>query len=149
MQWGHSSQFSCPPGEHCTTQRHDWWPSLCHDVHNLISASPVCTQSNDFHSPSSGLLQPLPIPFCTVVDRFSKAAHFIPLLKLPSAIETSSLMIQHVYRLHGIPTDIVSDLSPQFAPTPVSQHRRTLESGPPLTWPIQHQGELHMPEMPA
>lgn len=50
----------------------------------------------------------------TIVDRFSKAAHFIPLNKLPSASETVDLLVQHVVRLHGIPTDIVTDRGPQF-----------------------------------
>jgi len=51
----------------------------------------------------------------TIVDRFSKAVHFIPLPKLPSALETATLITQHVFRLHGIPQDIVSDRGPQFA----------------------------------
>ena len=51
----------------------------------------------------------------TIVDRFSKAVHFVPLPKLPTALETANLLILHVFRLHGIPTDIVSDRRPQFA----------------------------------
>lgn len=50
----------------------------------------------------------------TTVDGFSKAAHFIPLPKLPSARETADLMVKHVFRLHGISPDIVSDRGPQF-----------------------------------
>ncbi|KAL0154966.1 hypothetical protein M9458_049229, partial [Cirrhinus mrigala] len=50
----------------------------------------------------------------TVVDRFSKAVHFIPLPKLPSAKETAVVVIDHVFRLHGLPTDVVSDRGPQF-----------------------------------
>ncbi|KAI3360769.1 hypothetical protein L3Q82_013013 [Scortum barcoo] len=52
-----------------------------------------------------------------VVDRFSKMTHFIPLTKLPSAKETATVMINHVFhifRIHGRPTDIVSDRGPQF-----------------------------------
>ncbi|KAL0170806.1 hypothetical protein M9458_035402, partial [Cirrhinus mrigala] len=87
--------------------------------------------------PPAGLLRPLPIPtrpwshialdfvtglpssrgntvILTVVDRFSKAVHFIPLPKLPSARETAQLMTDHVFRLHGLPTDVVSDRRPQF-----------------------------------
>lgn len=51
----------------------------------------------------------------TIVDRFSKAAHFIPLGKLPSVLETANLVVIHVFRLHGIPVDILSDRGPQFA----------------------------------
>lgn len=51
----------------------------------------------------------------TVVDRFSKMAHFISLPKLPSAKETAQAVQQHIFRLHGIPVDIVSDRGPQFS----------------------------------
>ncbi len=50
----------------------------------------------------------------TVVDRFSKATHFIPLPKLPSARETATLVLDHVFRIHGLPVDVVSDRGPQF-----------------------------------
>ncbi|KAI2644146.1 Transposon Tf2-6 polyprotein [Labeo rohita] len=50
----------------------------------------------------------------TVVDRFSKAAHFIPLPKLPSAKETAQVVVDHVSRIHGLPLDVVSDRGPQF-----------------------------------
>lgn len=49
-----------------------------------------------------------------MVDRFSKAAHFIALPKLPSAKETADTLFSHVFRIHGIPADIVSDWGPQF-----------------------------------
>lgn len=89
------------------------------------------------HQAPPGLLHPLPVPSCpwsnialdfvtglpcssnhsailTIVDRFSKAAHFIPLSMLPFALETASLLVEHVVRLHGIPVDILSDRAPQF-----------------------------------
>uniref|UniRef100_A0AAX7UFC4 Integrase catalytic domain-containing protein n=1 Tax=Astatotilapia calliptera TaxID=8154 RepID=A0AAX7UFC4_ASTCA len=88
-------------------------------------------------SAPADLLRPLPVPMrpwshvaldfvtglppssgntavLTIVDRFSKAAHFIALPQLPSALETARLLTQHVFRLHGIPRDIVSDRGPQF-----------------------------------
>ena len=50
----------------------------------------------------------------TVVDWFSKAVHLIALPKLPSSVETADFLTQHVFRLHGLPSDIVSDRGPQF-----------------------------------
>lgn len=50
----------------------------------------------------------------TIVDRFSKMTHFVALPKLPSAKETAEVMIKEVFRIHGIPKDIVSDRGPQF-----------------------------------
>ena len=51
---------------------------------------------------------------CTVVDRFTKMTHFIPMPKLPSAKETAEALLSHVFRLHGFPRDVVSDRGPQF-----------------------------------
>ncbi len=88
--------------------------------------------------PPVGLLRPLSIPsrpwshiamdfvtglppssgntvVLTVVDRFSKAVHFIPLPKLPSARETAVIVLDHVFRIHGLPVDVVSDRGPQFS----------------------------------
>ncbi|KAJ8353467.1 hypothetical protein SKAU_G00210340 [Synaphobranchus kaupii] len=49
-----------------------------------------------------------------VVYRFLKATHFIALPKLPSAPEMAQLMVEHVFRVHGLPLDVVSDRGPQF-----------------------------------
>ncbi|XP_061550331.1 uncharacterized protein LOC133411694, partial [Phycodurus eques] len=91
----------------------------------------------DVQAPGAGLLRPLPIPsspwshvpldfitglplsggnsvILSVVDRFSKMAHFVALPKLPSSFETALLPVDHVFRVHGIPADLVSDRGPQF-----------------------------------
>ncbi len=49
-----------------------------------------------------------------MVDRFLKANHFIPLPKLPSARETAAIVLDHVFHIHGLPVDVVSDMGPQF-----------------------------------
>lgn len=49
-----------------------------------------------------------------MVDRFSKACHLIPLPKISTACQTADLMMQHVFRIHGFPQDMVSDRGPQF-----------------------------------
>uniref|UniRef100_A0A674PMU1 Gypsy retrotransposon integrase-like protein 1 n=1 Tax=Takifugu rubripes TaxID=31033 RepID=A0A674PMU1_TAKRU len=140
LHWAHSSRLTCHPGVnrslHFLRQRF-WWPSMAQDTKDYIAACPVCSRGKASHRPPAGLLQPLEIPrrpwshiavdfitglppsqghevVLTVVDRFSKSAHFIPLPKLPSAAETGELLVQHVFRLHGLPTDIVSDRGPQF-----------------------------------
>ncbi len=46
--------------------------------------------------------------------RLSKATNFIPLPKIPSARETAVAVIDHVFRIHGLPMDVVSDRGPQF-----------------------------------
>ncbi len=57
--------------------------------------------------PSSGMTVVL-----TVVDRFSRAAHFIPLPKLPSAGETVTVVLDHVFRIHGLSMNVVSERGP-------------------------------------
>ncbi len=141
LQRGHESRLVCHPGIRRTLfaicQRF-WRPTLAADVREFVLACHTCAQCKPVDHPPDGLLHPLPVPSCPwshitldfvsglppskgntvvlmVVDRFSKAVHFIPLPKLPSARETTQLMVDHAFRLHGLPVDVVSDRGPQFA----------------------------------
>ena len=140
LQWGHSSLLACHPGIARTLsnlKQRFWWPTMSRDVKGFVAACDTCARSKTSNQPAAGLLRPLPIPHrpwshiavdfvtglppscgntcvMTIVDRFSKAAHFVPLPKLPSAKGTAELLVHHVFRLHGLPMDIVSDRGPQF-----------------------------------
>ncbi|KAJ8007704.1 hypothetical protein DPEC_G00096930 [Dallia pectoralis] len=119
-------------------RRRFWWPAMGNDTRDYVAACPVCAQNKGSSQPSVGLLRPLPIPrrpwshvgldfvtglpksegntvILTVVDRFSKLTHFVPLPKLPSARETADLLVKEVFRIHGLPCDVVSDRGPQFS----------------------------------
>jgi hypothetical protein len=50
----------------------------------------------------------------TVVDRFSKFAHFIPPSHPYTASSVARAFFNAVVRLHGIPESIVSDRDPVF-----------------------------------
>ncbi|XP_054645991.1 uncharacterized protein LOC129188890 [Dunckerocampus dactyliophorus] len=140
LQWGHTSKVTCHPGLKRTlyalAQRF-WWPSMAADAKEFVAACSVCARSKSSNRPPAGLLQPLPIParpwshisldFITglpasrgnttvlnIVDRFSKMAHFIALPGLPTSLDTARLLVRHIFRIHGIPTNIVSDRGPQF-----------------------------------
>uniref|UniRef100_A0A8C7YG30 Integrase catalytic domain-containing protein n=1 Tax=Oryzias sinensis TaxID=183150 RepID=A0A8C7YG30_9TELE len=107
------------------------------DIRAFVSSCPICASVKTPRTPPAGLLQPLPVPsrpwshiamdfitglpnskgktvIMTVVDRFSKLAHAVPLQGLPSAKEMAVLVSKHVFRLHGLPQNIVSDCGPQF-----------------------------------
>ncbi|KAI3371556.1 hypothetical protein L3Q82_023590 [Scortum barcoo] len=129
LQWAHSSKLSCHPGINRTIsliKRHFWWRNMEADIRGFVQACTVCARGKSSHQPPSGLLQPLSVPgrpwshialdfvtglppsngktvILTIVDRFSKAAHFVALAKLPTARETADLLANHVVRLHGIP----------------------------------------------
>ncbi|KAI5086375.1 hypothetical protein C0J45_23376, partial [Silurus meridionalis] len=139
LQWCHCSRLFCHPGTPRTLallRQRFWWPTIREDICQFVAACPVCAQHKSSRCPPAGLLRPLPVPhrpwshialdfvtglppsaghtaILSVTYRFSKMAHFIPLPKLPSAKETAQLLLQHVFRLHGLPSIIVSDRGPQ------------------------------------
>jgi len=50
-----------------------------------------------------------------IVDRFSKMAHFIPIADGQKTAEgCAKLFLANVWKLHGLPSDIVSDRDPVF-----------------------------------
>ncbi len=140
IQWVHSTLSSGHPGIAATVQlltNRFWWSTLQADTITHIRKCPTCNVSKPSHQLPAGLLQPLPIPqrpwshiaidfitdlplsgghttILTVVDHFSKACRFIPLPKLPTALETAEALCNYVFRFYGLPEDIVSDRGPQF-----------------------------------
>jgi transposase InsO family protein len=49
-----------------------------------------------------------------VVDRLTKMVHFIPYTKIITGKETTKLFLDNIYRIHGLPNDIVLDRRTQF-----------------------------------
>uniref|UniRef100_A0A3P9J093 Gypsy retrotransposon integrase-like protein 1 n=1 Tax=Oryzias latipes TaxID=8090 RepID=A0A3P9J093_ORYLA len=140
LNWGHSSRLACHPGLTRTgfliAQRF-WWPSMSSDIRVFVSACPVCASVKTPRTPlpacstlylcrpdlGTTLLWTSSLDCQTqgkktviiyIIDRFSKLAHAIPLQKLPSAKELAALVSQHLFRLHGLPINIISDRGPQF-----------------------------------
>lgn len=119
-------------------ERDYWWPKMSEDVKHYVTTFDVCQRSKASRRKYSGTLQPLPVPserwqvvtmdfitdlpecrsydsICTVVDRFTKMAHFWPCNKTITAEQTALLYIDKVWRLHGFPVQIISDRGTQFA----------------------------------
>ena len=101
------------------------------------AACATCQQYKSEHLHLAGLLHPLPIPsvvwadigldfvealprvhgktvILSVVDRFSKYCHFIPLAHPYTAESVAQAFFTDIVRLHGVPQSIVSDRDPVF-----------------------------------
>jgi transposase InsO family protein len=106
-------------------------------VQDFVRACVICQKNKTELMHHGGLLQPLPVPsavwqdisldfveglpkvagksvILTVVDRFSKYAHFIPLGHPYTAESVARAFFDEIVRLHGIPVSIVSDRDPVF-----------------------------------
>jgi hypothetical protein len=106
-------------------------------VRDYIRGCVVCQRQKTEHLHPAGLLQPLVVlssvwsdiamyfvkgfpkiggksVILTVVDRFSKSAHFTPLGHPYSATSVAKAFFDSIVRLHGLPTSIVSDRDPIF-----------------------------------
>lgn len=108
------------------------WPGMKKPVIQFVSSCTVCQQAKAERVKYPGLLQPLPVPaeawqtitmdfieglpmsggkncVLVVVDKFSKFGHFIPLKHPFTAAGIAKIFMQHVYKLHGMPSAIVSN----------------------------------------
>ncbi|KAI2646676.1 Transposon Tf2-9 polyprotein [Labeo rohita] len=136
----HSSPSSGHPGIEATLRllgNRFWWATMRQDTIKFIRDCTVCNTAKVPRRLPAGLLQPLPVPqrpwshiamdfitdlplsnghttILSIVDRFSKGCRFIPLPKLPTAMETAELLCNWVFRFYGLPEDIVTDRGPQF-----------------------------------
>jgi hypothetical protein len=113
------------------------WDNLRKDVKNFVASCEICQRTKKARHLPYGLLMPLSPPkmpwtdisldfivglpesagydsVLVVVDRFTKMAHFIPCTEKTDAMETAMLLIHYVFKLHGLPTSILSDRGPQF-----------------------------------
>ncbi|KAK9399012.1 hypothetical protein NXF25_013981 [Crotalus adamanteus] len=118
-------------------RRQFWWPRMNPDVDTYVKTCHICATTKPQVGKPMGLLQKVADPcqpweeiamdfivelppsrnytvIWTVIDLFSKQAHFIPCKGLPSAQRLARLFIQHVYRLHGVPRRVISDRGVQF-----------------------------------
>jgi transposase InsO family protein len=119
-------------------QRTCYWAGMRKDIEDYVRGCVVCAAVKPSQQLPAGLLQPLPIPHrpwevisidfvgpfvrtkdyydsvLVVIDKFSKMGHFIPTTMRITSEKTARLLINHVFKLHGLPSSIISDRDPRF-----------------------------------
>lgn len=141
LSLAHDSPTAGHPGRDRTidlVRRTYNWPGLPKDVARYVASCDTCQKSKPAHHAPYGLLKPLPVArrpwssitwdyigplpassnfdaILVIVDRFTKLAHFVPASTTDDARTLARHFLAHVFRLHGLPDDIVSDRGPTFA----------------------------------
>jgi transposase InsO family protein len=136
----HESPVAGHPGRARTydiLSRSYFWPGMLAYVERWIRNCHTCRRSNPSRDAYQGVLKPLPIPerawrdismdFIThlppsqdydailvIVDRLTKMRHLIPCKATCNSAETARLYLHYAWKLHGLPSTIISDRGPQF-----------------------------------
>jgi len=119
-------------------RRKFYWPRMDKTVQRYVDSCEDCQRQKPRNQASKTFLHPLEIPrkqwqsismdFIThlpltaagfdailvVLDRLTKMAHFVPAKGTDTAETTSRRFFDNIFRLHGLPDEIVSDRDPKF-----------------------------------
>ncbi len=114
-----------------------YWPRMRQFINEYVRTCDTCARNKTPRHRPYGPLRPLPIPtnawrsvsmdlivelpeskgfnaIFVCVDRLTKMSHFIPTKTDVTAAQAAQLYVQNVFRLHGLPQDIVSDRGQHF-----------------------------------
>jgi len=117
--------------------RNYWWPQMSRYISQYVSTCDLCLQTNPWRHSPVGELQLLSVPnerwdtlsvdfvvklpessghdaVMTVVDSVSKRVHFVPMHTTVTAEGAARLFLHYVWKLHGLPKQVVSDHGSQF-----------------------------------
>ena len=109
-----------------------FWPNMKSDIWSLVHSCVICQKAKPDRSKYPGLLQPLPVPsaawdiismdfveglpvsgsanaILVIIDKFTKYGHFLPLHHPLNAQTVAKLFMGQIYKLHGLPSVIVSE----------------------------------------
>ena len=141
MQESHETPYAGHRGTQATIiamEVYFYLPQISNDIQEYISQCMVCQKMKYDRTKLYELLQPLPIPetpwesiamdfifglpksqqsnngIWTIVDRFSKQAHFIPVKKKIKPHHMSKLVMNHIFKHHTFPKAIILDKDPRM-----------------------------------
>jgi hypothetical protein len=141
LEEAHFSPHTVHPGGtkmYQDLKRRFWWNGMKRDVVEFMERCSTCQQVKAENQRPIGPLQPLKIPIWkweaiamdflvwlprtqagynaiwVIMDRLTKAAHFIPIKVKYSLEKLTKLYLQKIVRLHRVPESIVSDRDPRF-----------------------------------
>ena len=143
LQQAHDSKEVGHPGQAKTLEivrRNFYWPGMRTFINAYINTCDLCQRNKSAHHSRYGLLQSLPVPIgpwrslsmdhitdlprsagynavLVVADRLTKQAHFIKAKTTDDSRILARQYLDNVFRLHGLPTDIVSDRGTTFTST--------------------------------
>ena len=145
-------------------QRNFTWPNMKNFVQDYIASCDACQRTKTARHSKYGLLQPLPVPeapwqslsmdhitdlprsksfdsVLIVVDRLTKMTHFIKANKTDTARTLAQQFLDNIFRLHGIPKDIVSDRGTLFTSKWWIEFLRLLQVKPNLSTAFHPQSD--------
>jgi hypothetical protein len=114
-----------------------WWPQMSHYIGQYCNTCDLCLQTKIQRHPPTGELQPLPVlteqwdtisvdfivelpeahgydAAMIMVDSTGKHGHFILTHMTITANGVAQLFLNNVWKLHGLPQNIISDCGLQF-----------------------------------
>ena len=115
-----------------------YWKGLTNWINHYVRTCDECQHNKSPRLARFGLLQPVQVPFAAwmsisadfitqlpqsqgrtqimvVVDGFTKMAHFIGLEQNATAKDVANVFLREVWKLHGLPTEIISDMDAKFS----------------------------------
>src|SRR5260370_12683475 len=114
-----------------------WWPGLPRYVAKFVAGCDACNRTKTFPMQKVGKLIPNKVPdqrwkvisvdmirelldskgynaILVVVDRLSKWIHTVPTVTSLDSAGVAQLFLEHVWRHHGLPEEVISDHRPAF-----------------------------------
>jgi transposase InsO family protein len=119
-------------------RRNFFWPVMDTWIRDYVGSCPDCQKAKSSRHARYGMLHPLEVAYApwdsismdfitdlplsngcdeimVIVDRFTKMYHFIPLKKdEKKAADVARVFLREIWRLHGLPSSIISDRDARF-----------------------------------